>query len=105
MKLLKHAVSTATLLLFTLILFAQKSPITGKVTDAFTGSTVGGATIKVKSTGITTVTKSDGTFSAEADSNDVLEVSSLSYAPQNVTIDGKTEININLTSTIQDLGQ
>jgi len=105
MPILKQAVSTALFLFIAITAFSQNTTITGKITDAATGAPVGGATVKVKSTAKSSVAKSDGSFSVEATTNDVLDISSIGYNAQSVDVSGNTSIEIKLTAAVQDLGQ
>ncbi|UAY53160.1 TonB-dependent receptor plug domain-containing protein [Ferruginibacter albus] len=105
MRIIKTAICMAFPLLCSLIALAQKSTITGKITDAGSGAGVAGAVVKVKATNATTTTKPDGSFSIEATPADVLEVSSLGYASLDVNVDNRTDIAVSLTASIQDLGQ
>ena len=43
-------------------LFAQKTSLTGTVTDGKTGEAIPGATVQIKGTGTGTITSLDGTF-------------------------------------------
>lgn len=84
---------------------AQKQTITGKVTDASNNSVIAGVSLRVKSTGMGAVSDNDGMFRLEANSNDVLEVSMVGYFPQFINVNGRSEINISLSSVATDLGE
>ncbi|MBP5486082.1 MAG: carboxypeptidase-like regulatory domain-containing protein, partial [Bacteroidales bacterium] len=70
--------------------FAQNVTVRGTVKDA-TGPVVGAV---VLSGGANAVTDLDGNYSITVPSNAVLEVSCLGYQPQNVSVNGRTVIDI-----------
>ncbi|QKJ30706.1 TonB-dependent receptor [Mucilaginibacter mali] len=85
----------------------QKAPITvtGTVVDE-KGATVPGATIKVKSTGKTTITDINGAFSiALASGDETLIVSFVGYKNQEVAVKNRTNIRVTLESAISDLDE
>ncbi|HEY1166463.1 MAG TPA: SusC/RagA family TonB-linked outer membrane protein, partial [Chitinophaga sp.] len=89
------------LLLIAGIATAQTQPITGKVTDE-KGEPIPGATIQVKGTSNGTATGPDGSFKLNAPSSGTLVVSYVGYANQEVSIGGKSTVNITLqTSSTQ----
>src|SRR5664279_3132971 len=78
---------------------AQKIIITGKVTDE-KGAPIPNATVQVKGTNVGTTTNIDGVYTLSTSSNaKTLVFSSVNAKTQEVTIDGKSVINLNLTST------
>ncbi|WP_153798196.1 TonB-dependent receptor [Foetidibacter luteolus] len=104
MRLVKLLLPVVCLLLF-LGASAQKFTVTGKVTDASTGAGVEGASIKVQSTKTGTLTGKDGTYTIQAERNDVLEISYVGFATQTVNVNGQPVINISLQPSITELGQ
>lgn len=95
----------ALLLLFSVTgVFAQKT-VTGKVTDASTGTPVEGVTVRVKGSSSLTSTDKNGVFSIQASLNDVLILSFVGYAEQQVNVNGQSNISVKLIATITDLGQ
>src|SRR5580704_7430342 len=82
-------------------LFAQQT-ITGKITDS-KGSPVSGATVKVKSTKKGTSTNSDGVFKIQANSNDILEITSIGFKSQSITVTASPDINIILEASSSEL--
>ena len=76
----------------------------GTVTDD-KGEPVIGASIRVKGTGMGTVTDAQGTYTLQAPENAVLEVSSLGYENKEVAISGLSLINIMLSSSTTGLNQ
>ncbi|WP_298738750.1 SusC/RagA family TonB-linked outer membrane protein [uncultured Chitinophaga sp.] len=89
------------LLLLAGIATAQTQQVTGKVTDE-KGDPIPGATIQLKGTSTGTATGADGSFRLNAPANGTLVVSYVGYANQEVSIGGKTTVNITLqTSSTQ----
>lgn len=75
--------------------------VTGTVTDATTESTLPGVNIVVEGTTIGTVTDSDGNFSLNVPSLDeTLVISYIGYATQEISLDGRTTINVELMSLV-----
>jgi iron complex outermembrane receptor protein len=102
--------TTKTLLLFLfmlcqLTLLAQKQPITGKITDPKTGAPLAGVSVRVKGSNAGTTTNGDGVFRLNAESNAVLEISIIGYKTQTVSVNGQSEINVNLESESTTLTQ
>ncbi|MGM0377585.1 MAG: SusC/RagA family TonB-linked outer membrane protein, partial [Bacteroidota bacterium] len=78
------------------VLHAQQT-VTGSVTEASSGEQLTGATVILKGTTTGTVTNADGNYSLSVPSlQDTLVFSFVGYETQEVPIDGRTEININL---------
>ncbi|MBS1607698.1 MAG: SusC/RagA family TonB-linked outer membrane protein, partial [Bacteroidetes bacterium] len=94
------------LLLISQLTFAQDKTVTGKVTDAKDGSPVVGASVVVTGTRKGTTTKSDGTFTitvgADAKS---LTITSIGFGKMDVSIDGKTSVDVALSSTNSNLNE
>ncbi|MDR0794380.1 MAG: TonB-dependent receptor [Chitinophagaceae bacterium] len=80
------------------------SVVTGKVTDA-SGAPLAGATVQIKGTNKGVVTEYDGTFKITVSDNDVLVVSSVGYVTTEVPVAGKTELNIVLQNSKNELDQ
>jgi TonB-linked SusC/RagA family outer membrane protein len=79
--------------------------ITGQVSDSATGQPISGVTIKVKGQKTGTVTDAQGNFSLEVPDNAVLEVRSLGYSSQEITVAGKTVFKISLATAATGLNQ
>jgi TonB-linked SusC/RagA family outer membrane protein len=91
------------LLLFAFITNAQKT-IRGKVTDAADGTPIPGVSVLVKGTSAGTTTQPDGSFTVNVPENGTtLVVSYVGYESKEVAIGNNTSININLTSSTQNL--
>ncbi len=70
-------------------------PISGTVTDE-TGAPLPGATVLVKGTTNGTVTDLDGKFVLDVDADAVLQISYLGYAQQEVSVNGRSTIAVQL---------
>ncbi len=83
-------------------LFAQRT-ITGTVTDDF-GPLIG-ATVVIQGTGTGTVTDIDGSFSLQANTGDVLEISYTGYSSTEVTVGVENDIAVVLQQgiTVQEV--
>lgn len=81
---------------------AQAQVITGKVADE-TGQALPGVNIIKKGTTTGTTTDGNGSFSLEAASSDILVVSFIGYAPQEVPVNSQTSFNIVLKEDIATL--
>lgn len=86
------------------IAFAQNQ-ITGHVVDT-TGEPVIGANVTVKGTTTGTITDIDGNFTLPIESNDgILTVSFIGYKSAEVSINGKTQINVTLKEDSETLDE
>jgi len=93
-------------LLFLLCLFPlgtmAQSIVKGTVNDQ-AGDPVIGATVKVQGTNEGAITDFNGNFSVKAASNATLNVSYVGYVPQNVKVNGRSDITIVLQEDAQVL--
>lgn len=90
-------------LLFAFTTYAQKT-IRGKVVDAADGKGIPGVNLFVKGTNVNATTQPDGTYTINVPSNGTtLVVSFIGYEVQELSIGNQTTINVNLTSTEQNL--
>ncbi len=76
--------------------------VTGTVKNSANGSPLSGVTIKVKGKDASTQTDASGKFSIAAENGDVLQVSYIGFANQEVTVSGTTA-NVNLVSEEESL--
>ena len=91
----KLSLTLAVLLIFGSA-FAQKK-VTGKVTDS--SGPVPGASVSLKGTSKGTATSVDGTYSIDvAGSNAVLQVSSIGFVTQDITVGNRSVIDVVLSS-------
>ncbi len=81
---------------FTLI--AQQT-ITVTVTDSKTGNPIANVSVKIQSTGKGASTNDNGTASLQASANDMLEISSIGYASQQIKLSGQKNVIVILEST------
>lgn len=78
--------------------------VTGKVTDSETGDPLPGVNILAKGTTTGTVTDVDGNYRITVGDNiTTLIFSSIGYTPQEVDINGRSEINVTLSPDVQSL--
>ena len=82
--------------------YAQQT-ITGNVSDDL--GPVAGANILIQGTSTGTQTDFDGNFTIEAASQDVLVISYIGYATQNVTVGNQTTINVRLAEDASQLDE
>jgi TonB-linked SusC/RagA family outer membrane protein len=83
---------------------AQDKTVTGTVFDE-TGGPLPGATVTIKGTTKGVSTDFDGLFSIDAKSTDVLVVSFMGYASQEITVGAKTSFNITLQPDVSTLDE
>jgi TonB-linked SusC/RagA family outer membrane protein len=99
----KYTVLLVITLLFgcTLTGYAQNKTVTGTVTDAQTGDPLPGVNILEMGTSNGAATNSKGHYSLQVESlQDTLRFSFIGYKTQTVPINGRTTINIKLSSTV-----
>jgi TonB-linked SusC/RagA family outer membrane protein len=95
-----------TLLAAMLLSFASyaQSTVSGVVRSEGDNETIPGVSVLVKGTTRGTVTDLDGKFQVEAAAGEILSVSYIGYASQEVTIQGgQTQYDITLVSSVSDL--
>lgn len=90
------AVTLAMLLLFVGNAGAQSITVKGVVSDDL--GPVPGVGVQIKGSTSGTITDLDGAFTITAGAKDVLVFSSLGYTTQEVSVDGRTVINVNLSN-------
>ncbi|GAA0878297.1 TonB-dependent receptor [Algoriphagus jejuensis] len=69
--------------------------VSGTVTDE-TGAALPGATVLIKGTTVGTVTDLEGKFSIDVDSDAVLQISYVGYLMQEISVDGRAVITVQL---------
>src|SRR4051812_26903868 len=85
--------------------FAQNRTVTGKIADP-NGQPVMGATVAAKGSNVTTQTNSEGIFSITVPSSvERLTISSIGFAPKEVSISGKTSISLTLNVSTAELSE
>nr|HPN59340.1 TonB-dependent receptor plug domain-containing protein [Chitinophagaceae bacterium] len=104
-KLMKAA-SLIILALLAQISFAQDRVITGKITDSKDGSPVQGASVVAKGNRTGAQTGVDGTFRISVPATvNTLIVSSVGFATQEVSIEGKTSVEVSLVVVNASMGE
>ena len=84
-----------TAILFASTVHGQAIEITGVITDADTGEGIPGATIIIKDTSDGTISDYDGNYILSVtDPNSIVEISFIGYQKQNVSLDGRTNVDI-----------
>ena len=105
-KNLLKSVAAILLLCVSQLVMAQDKVITGKVTDSKDGTPVVGASVQPKGSRTGTATKNDGTFSLTVGSNvTTLVISSVGFTTQEVSIEGKTSVDVSFVSTGTNLNE
>jgi len=84
---------------------AQNITIKGKVTDVTTGESLIGVSVKIKGTTTGTQTDVNGAYSIGAPPTATLEFTYIGYAVQDVTVDGRSSIDVKLTAQNNELQQ
>ncbi|REE01147.1 SusC/RagA family TonB-linked outer membrane protein [Marinoscillum furvescens] len=80
--------------------------ISGTVTDGETGETIPGATVTVPGTTKGTVTDLDGRFTLpNIGANETIAVSFIGYETQKIAINGRSEIDVQLSVDVQSLDE
>ena len=94
------------LLFFSITAFSQEKTITGKVTDPKDGSAMPGVSVTAKGSATGTQTKADGTYRITVSpSTTVLVFSFVGHDAQEVSINGRSSIDIQLAATNATLGE
>ena len=107
LKLLRPLVVVVTLqMIFVSALFAQQLTVKGTVKDLKTGEPLPAANVLNKSTGLGTITQADGTYRIDvASANAVLTFSSVGYRSQDIVVNGRTEINVRLETSMIEMDE
>lgn len=85
------------MLLSAVFIYAQRT-ISGKITDGDTGEGLPGVTIQIKGTTTGASTDINGDFSLSASADDVLVVSYVGYASQEITVGSRTTIDLTISA-------
>lgn len=105
-KNLLKSVATIILLSVSQLVMAQDKVISGRVTDSKDGTPVVGASVQPKGARTGTATSNDGTFSLTVGSNvTTLVISSVGFATQEVSLEGKTSVEVSLVATGTNLNE
>jgi outer membrane cobalamin receptor len=104
LKLLKKISSGLLLLIFPLLLEAQRIEVTGTVTDADTGETLPGVNVSIKGTTTGSVTDINGRYQLNAEPGNYIVFSFVGMESKEILFDGSTrEINASLQPQMEIL--
>jgi iron complex outermembrane receptor protein len=99
---MKKSLLTLLVIFSNYLLSAQTVTVTVK--DSRTGAPVSSASVVIKASNKGASTNSDGVFSISAKAGDIVEITSVGYKPQLVTLSSNTAITILLEAIAVDLG-
>ena len=107
---LKSLIILLTMMTGSFSILAQKAnvqtiKVSGKVTAGQDNQAVPGANILIKGTTIGTTTNASGEFSITAPSNGTINISSVGMTTQQVSIAGRTIINISLLENVSTIDE
>ncbi len=94
----------AFILLFFTSISVQAQMVSGTVSDE-NGDGVIGANVLVKGTEIGTITDIDGNFSLDVKGGNEIQISYLGYQTQTITLDGKTNLLVSMSSSSEFLDE
>ena len=89
-------------LLLGLSAFAQRHSVKGKITDT-SGNPLPGVNIVLKGSTIGTTTDASGTYSLEAEPNDILVMSFIGYTKTEILVGNQTELSVTLQEDVATL--
>ncbi|MXV50875.1 SusC/RagA family TonB-linked outer membrane protein [Pedobacter sp. HMF7647] len=101
----KRKVFLVILFLFACIIVKAQNRVTGLVTGNDNKQPIIGASVKIKGSTTGTSTNVNGAFSINAKSTDVLEISSIGYETQSVTVGNQTSLNVVLLAGTKALNE
>jgi iron complex outermembrane receptor protein len=97
---------TAFLVFFiSLQLHAQERTVSGTVTDAKTGESLPGTSVKIKGTSKGTTTSLEGEYKLEVESTDILVFSFIGYKKQEFEVGARSVIDVQMQEDISQLGE
>jgi len=82
-----------------------QTTVTGTVTDSANGSPLPGVNVIVKGTSNGVSTDFDGNYSIDVDNDAILQFSFVGYVKQEISVNGKTSINVALKEDAQALDE
>lgn len=91
--------------MFATVLYAQTHTISGTVIDKDANEPLIGANVLIKGTTVGTVTDLDGKYTLQAGDKDILVFSYLSMKTIEEPVNGRTVINVKMTSDTETLGE
>ncbi len=82
----------------------QQQKVTGKITDASTSEPLAGVNVRVEGTSIGTISDVDGNYTIDVPTTDVvLTFSFIGYITENVSLSGRTQLDVTLNAEIEVL--
>lgn len=102
---LKAAFTALIVVLTAFNLHAQERTISGTVTDANTGETLPGTSVKIKGTSQGTTTSLEGEFKLEVGAEDILVFSFIGYKKQEIKVGVRSVIDVQLQEDISQLSE
>ena len=95
---------TCALIILSGLAFSQGFTLKGKISDAQTKEPIPGATVVIKGTTVGTITIADGSYQLNVPSSSaVIAVSFVGYTTQEIPVNGKREINVELAPSTTEL--
>src|SRR5690349_3815173 len=92
------------ILLFNIAAIAQNRTITGKVTDQ-NGAAIEGASVVIKGTHTGTAAGANGSFTISAKTGDVLVISAVNYATQEITVGDESTLTVTLQQQVATINE
>ena len=83
----------------------QAQSVSGRVTDATSGDGLPGVNILIKGTTSGTISDTDGNYNLQAASNATLVFSFVGYEAQEVSINGRSNINVSMSADLTQLSE
>lgn len=102
-KLIRQLMVLSMMLLSVTILHAQERTVTGKIISGEDKEPLPGVTVLVKGSTNGTITDIDGNFAISVKDGDVLVISFVGYKNQEVSVNGRTKIDLSLETDISQL--
>lgn len=99
---LSRSASVFLLLMIAFAAYGQKHVVSGTITGA-DSSPMPGVNVLVKGTAIGSATDGDGNYSVEAGENDILVISFIGYASQEIRVGNQTNISVKMTEDVATL--
>jgi iron complex outermembrane receptor protein len=96
------ALQVALSLFFTMIVYAQSNPISGRITNA-NGAPMQGVNITVKGKSAGATTNANGDFTINASNGDILVISNIGFRSLEVKVTGNQPVQVALESAITEL--
>ena len=105
-KTMLKAFVLCTMLFLTHVSYSQNKVVSGKVTDSKDGSPLPGVTVNAKNSTVATQTATDGSFSIHVPAaSRSLVFSFVGFVSQEVSVQGKSTVNVSLVLTSTSLGE